>query len=1045
MRIERLHVYGFGTLRDMELELAPGAVLLYGPNEAGKSTLLAFIRGVLFGFSVRSAADRYAPLGGGAYGGAITLTDAEGRRIRVERTDGSSGKGRAPSAGSVRVIFDDGSTGGERELSALLAGITPELFRSLFAFGLTELQELGTLQSDEVSGFLYSAGLGTSASAFRAAERKLSQELEQLYRPRGRAPLINKALQELAEAERELAGSRGEAERYEALRTEAERLRQLRESQEHELAACERQAEWLRHCLRARPHWLRRRQGLRDAAALPELSGFPEDGVTRLEAIEAEQERLAALSDAAGLASAELSRELDGLEAQAAEGEALLLHHEALERLIEERAAYEEAQRGAARAAFDAEQAADELERTLRQIEPRWDAARLDALPSLVMLREQAAAFREEWNARKREEATLAGEADRLTLELGAGDAAGDEESDAVDVRQTLEQVASTRRLYYEWKEAKQAARHAEERQHDWQRLQPVAGVRGADRRIAKGVLPLLTYAVYASTVLLPVLLAAALREYVAAGVAFALLLVFSAGLTLLGRSESGRSGRSRSGAGEAPSAAREQAHATEREAALTAALRRLPRLGAPAGAAEAAAAREASPPLEGIEPGLDALERQLRAREAQHGERRRAAERLAALRAQRERHAAAAEPLRRRWAAWLRELALPEAASPDAALALLQLAEQAQRQLQQLRRHAAAREALQREASGFEAAVAAKLGVAAGREPVAALKAWQAELGRQLALRERLAQGRRQLAEHARQAALVRQQQERQRERLEALLQAAGADSAETLRRLQRQAERWKTLLAELREDELALVTLVGEAQLARLDEQLQHMDEEQLQAELSRVEQEMTALQAQLEGCREQLVRRKYELERLEAGGDHAEKLQRVEERRAELLQLVKRWGVLAMCGTLFNQTKRLYEHEKQPSVMRRASDYFAMVTGGRFSRMVAPLGEQRVLAEQAGGGLLPVEQLSRGTAEQMYLCIRFALADEYAVSGIRLPLVIDDLFVNFDDDRLERGMELLQTIGERHQLLLFTCHQHVLEAYRRRFPVPSVMRIG
>ncbi|CAG7650950.1 hypothetical protein PAECIP111802_04846 [Paenibacillus allorhizosphaerae] len=1044
MNIERLQVHGFGVLRDMELELAPGSTLLYGPNEAGKSTLLAFIRGILFGFSARSAAERYAPPGGGPYGGAVTLVDEQGRRVRVERSDSpSTGKGRVPAAGSVRVVFEDGSTGGERELSAMLAGMTPELFRSLFAFGLTELQELGTLQSDEVSGFLYSAGLGTSASAFRTAERRLSQELEQLYRPRGRTPLINRALLELSEAERELARSRSEAERYESLRAEAERLGRQQEEQERQLAAFERQADWLRHCIRARPHWLRRRELLRDAAALPELIGFPEDGVARLEAIEAEQERLAALQDAAELASAELSRELSGLEAQAADGEDVMLHREELERLFEERAEYEETQRGAARAAFEEEQTADELERTLRQIHPQWSAERLDELPSIVMLREQAAAFREEWNARRQEDAALAAEADRLELELEQSDGSGDAESDAAFVEQSLDQIASARRMFYEWKEAKQAARHAEERQRDWERLQPFGGGRGAERRSPKGAPPLPAYTLYALTVLLPALLAVALREYVAAGVAFVLLLAFSAGFTLLRRREAGRSGTPRTGGGEAPSAAREQAHAAEREAALMAALRRLPRLGD--AVAEAAAAREAAPPLEGIEPGLDALERQLRAREAQHGERRRAAERLAALRAQRDRHATAGEPLRRRWAAWLRELALPDAASPDAALALLQMAEQAQRQLQQLRRQRAAREALQRAAGGFEAAVAAKLGAAAGREPAAALKAWQAALGRQLALRERLAQGRRQLAEHARQAALVQQQQERQRERLETLLQAAGADDAESLRRLQRQAEQRKTLLGELRQDELALVTLVGEAQLARLDEQLQQADEEKLQAELTHTEREITELQAKLEACREQKSRRKFELERLEAGGDHAEKLQRVEERKAELMQLVKRWGVLAMCGTLFDRTKRLYEHEKQPSVMRRASEYFAMVTGGRFSRMVAPLGEQRVLAEKASGALMSAEQLSRGTAEQMYLCIRFALADEYAASGIRLPLVIDDLFVNFDDERLERGMELLQTISERHQLLLFTCHHHVLEAYRRRFSDQSVIRIG
>ncbi|MDT2240554.1 hypothetical protein P7H22_09765 [Paenibacillus larvae] len=60
------------------------------------------------------------------------------------------------------------------------------MFRSLFAFGLGELQELRTLQSEELSGYLYSAGLGLSGSAIIAAGRKLNQDMDQLYKPRGK-------------------------------------------------------------------------------------------------------------------------------------------------------------------------------------------------------------------------------------------------------------------------------------------------------------------------------------------------------------------------------------------------------------------------------------------------------------------------------------------------------------------------------------------------------------------------------------------------------------------------------------------------------------------------------------------------------------------------------------------------------------------------------------------------------------------------------------------------------------------------------------------
>ncbi|CRF28887.1 SMC domain-containing protein [Mycobacterium tuberculosis] len=371
-------------------------------------------------------------------------------------------------------------------------------------------------------------------------------------------------------------------------------------------------------------------------------------------------------------------------------------------------------------------------------------------------------------------------------------------------------------------------------------------------------------------------------------------------------------------------------------------------------------------------------------------------------------------------------------------------MAEQALQQLQRLRRQAARCEALRRTVAGFAAKTAALLGEAAGREPGPALRAWQAARDRELARRQQLEQGRRQLAELEHQTALLQQQMERSEARRLELLEAAEAEGEEALRLRYVAYRRRLELLAELRQEELALRTLVGEEQLDRLNEELELRNAADLEEELRVLLENLESSRGWLENVREEKTRRRYELERLIAGGDHADKLQTVEERRAELQRLIRRWAVHAMCSSLFIRTKKMYEHEKQPSVMQRASVYFERVTAGRYVRMIAPLGEQRVLAEKENGEQLDTVHLSRGTAEQMYLCIRFALADEYAASGIRLPLVIDDLFVNFDDERLGYGLELLRSVSARHQLLLFTCHRHVLEAYESRFPAESVNRL-
>ena len=60
---------------------------------------------------------------------------------------------------------------------------------------------------------------------------------------------------------------------------------------------------------------------------------------------------------------------------------------------------------------------------------------------------------------------------------------------------------------------------------------------------------------------------------------------------------------------------------------------------------------------------------------------------------------------------------------------------------------------------------------------------------------------------------------------------------------------------------------------------------------------------------------------------------------------------------------------------------------------------------------------------------LALRFALIQEYSQEGRSLPLILDDILVNFDQPRARQAIRLFQEMSASHQLLLFTCHPHVL----------------
>ena len=84
MRIRRLHIDGFGRFADRRLGPFERPVTVFlGPNEAGKSTLLEFVRRVLFGFRAArgrapSGYNDYPPLAGGQHGGGVTIVSDAG-------------------------------------------------------------------------------------------------------------------------------------------------------------------------------------------------------------------------------------------------------------------------------------------------------------------------------------------------------------------------------------------------------------------------------------------------------------------------------------------------------------------------------------------------------------------------------------------------------------------------------------------------------------------------------------------------------------------------------------------------------------------------------------------------------------------------------------------------------------------------------------------------------------------------------------------------------------------------------------------------------
>jgi uncharacterized protein YhaN len=106
------------------------------------------------------------------------------------------------------------------------------------------------------------------------------------------------------------------------------------------------------------------------------------------------------------------------------------------------------------------------------------------------------------------------------------------------------------------------------------------------------------------------------------------------------------------------------------------------------------------------------------------------------------------------------------------------------------------------------------------------------------------------------------------------------------------------------------------------------------------------------------------------------------------------------------------------------KAASDMIVEITGGIYDSM--SVDENLNLFMNTRTKLVPVSQVSSGTMDQVYLALRLATARLVQEGHDQMPLIFDDSFVQYDDDRLRTALKWISRAYQDHQIIIFTCHQ-------------------
>lgn len=1040
MKIRNLSLDRYGVWRDVAIPFGePGLHVLHGPNEAGKSTLMRFVRGVFYGFDRRAAGKGARPgrdrldASTEPASGSITV-DVEGEHWLLTRSlladmrrtdDAPADRGtldvRTAEAGSrTRPAAGDWIT-------QSLGGISESVYQRIFAVGLEELQQLGTLQADEVARQIYGVSLGPDGQRLLGAFERLEAESARLSSPDGRG-----LLQQLAEREAtlrtELARFASDRDRYDSLHQEREELEDQIARWKSGQGDFERQLRGFDLLEEAWEPWQQVEALRRELKSLPRTRKFPEQGLERLQTLDAKLSDFTQHRDAARNEYRRLRARLGAMPK-----DPVADYRPRVQSLLDQREWVSAGQSRLANA--DAREAAlkKELDKRLAELGPGWTLARIEALDTSPERFQQLAT-----TAQRRQRATVS--RNRLQRRLKGWSRSC--RARAADVADRLKQLdaasldhslAEARDRITDLQEYSELRR--KELEHESRGIEVRDNLRTLDAKLVYPEwLPMLLWFFALGGAAAAVLgFYQGFQQNGLAGLMWAFLGLTCGGLAWAVKSHYEVAVQETA----EPLHARRQRVDTELqqiEQQIDKLHRRSPWLKAAFGTRRVG---DASTPWD---DALKEMKERFAELERLAGIQQRVLARRQKLSGLRQRFQQAHRDVttsRQQWCQTLKELGLPETLRTQEGMVAWQRVLEARARWLEWRMvsepaqdHRSAVQAFQSRLQ--EAGRLMEVKLPQGRSPLEQLAFLEEQVGKL----PQPAGERKGAAHEARQhyrewRSLASQVRKLRRERA-ALLREAGARSRREFERksvaFHRRGELQELLAAA--ESELEAVG-AGESELAIVEDDLRSFDRDRHRERRAALVKERETAERGLQSAYERIGSLKQELKAMESdrrASDLRRALAQVESERAAAEE---EWCALQAAGDALVELRGEYEKTCQPATLAAASEWLGRLTQGRYRNVWTPLGDRDLRVDDGQGRSWRVEQLSSGTREQLFLAVRMALVRQLRDQGIDLPMVLDDVLVNFDQERTEAALETLREFAAQgQQILLFTCHRHVAE---------------
>jgi uncharacterized protein YhaN len=983
MKIIEIHIYGYGKLENYRISSMNHFQVFYGENEAGKSTIMSFIHSILFGFPVKQSIEmRYEPKDNSKYGGRIkAFFPGKGLAV-IERV-----KGKA--AGDVTVSLEDGTIGSEDMLKDLLLRMDKSIYQAIFSFNVHGLQNIQSMRGEELGRYLFSAGTLGTDKLFQT-ESSLLKEMELRFKPSGKKPILNEKLKDLKEVQASMKQAEQQNERYSELLSEMEAIESKIGLLQLNIAELEQRGTKLREYKR-NEHLVIEEAALQSKIEEYGTIFFPEDGLIRFEKLDQQlkpiEARMLWIRD---------KRISSMQEAELAKPDSELLEMETeIESRLEKIPLHDQLKQEKRLLELKIEEISEEISQINDNLHTDFDEENIQGINTSFFIKDEAENIqhRQQRLHEKRFELEASFEEEKAALvELESSEVGLKKEILAEGKRK---QLTDDLALLENKEQIQSELNHVQD-----QIIAHQSRIKNEEaRRTSQKKKDLFQLLFIGSVFLIVFVWGFSDSDWLLSAIGIAGLLFM---LSIYFKSASN-----------SMKIASDEVltELQNREKSLKERLNKQP-----------------TGNLFAIKNLLDRDEdvrqrqRELAVKiKQQHT-------RYEKVIQQFESWEAEEAELKEKRAALMNQLGLRESAAHAKIFDAYQLIEKQKQFFREKKRTQERLKVITDTLEEIESSLkllSQRFLKTANMSPVetaALLKKKLREAIDQKAKYHELVVKLEELDEEY--ASLEKDLLILTREK-NVLLEQAKAGDEDGFRiqaKNQVQIQKWSSRLADIHHQLSVSAISIADKEMILTGLALEdQINENSIDMDRSKKE---------LSSQYDTLAHVKHSMKVLEEGGLYSEMLHKYKLLKHEFEEDAKEWAKFAIARDLLTRTINRYKDERMPRMLEKAERFLSILTEGSYLRIIPKTQGSGFLIERNDHVLFEANELSQATAEQVYVSIRMALASVH-YERYPFPIIIDDSFVNFDHNRTARTIELLREMSN-NQILLFTCHRHLLEYF-------------